>query len=165
MSIEEDKSANGEKGREPSPLKAKKKDVKKNKEEITRTLEEYIDVLNKYDDRMEHHVKLISNILTRRNDEALSEDTMAMSEGDTRTRRVGPKIISNIQVVPPRGQTDSASEIASISSMADGNQWRTAGKKRSNRAKRILEEPTVLRTAGEPRDDGRNNTKVTKGRS
>lgn len=139
MSIEEEKDADGERRREPDPPKANKKSTKKNKEGITRTLEEHIDVLNKYDDRIKYHVKLISNILTRRNDEVMSEDTVVTSRGDIRARQVGPRIISNVQVAPPRRQVDSASEMASESSLAENNQWKTAGKKRNDRIKSRVE--------------------------
>lgn len=151
MSIEEEKDVDGERRGESDPSKSNKNNRKKDKEVITRTLDEYIDVLNKYDDRKEHHVQLISNILTRRNEEVWSEDTGATSGAGTRTRRVGPRIISNVQIAPPRRQIDSASEMASESSLTETNIWKATRKKKNERIKRGIEGSPSPRTITEPR--------------
>lgn len=102
------------------------------KDRLSKTLDKYLGAFKFYDEKIEHHVQALRGLLVKRgdierevaaevNDVALTSET----ETDTRAKGKSPKIIGNIQIVPPRRPRDvaSASEATFVTPRESDSQW------------------------------------------
>lgn len=96
---------------------------------------DHIEVLKMYEQRIAEQAKLLDRAMSRvlNTDVVNKEDTPGNKKGFTKR---GPRIVNNIQIVPPKYVVDSVSEVASAESVAESPHWQTL---KRNRPKRTTE--------------------------
>lgn len=137
--FEEDKKKDKRKEDSGSGDKTESPRVGGGKDRLSRTLDKYLGAFRLYDEKIDHHVQALRGLLVKRDDierEAMAEanDGMLMfgKEVDTRVKKRGPRIIENIQVVPPRRPPEMTlvSEATSATPRESDSQWSEAGRRR-----------------------------------
>lgn len=139
ISFEEERKRDTERANSASSGKVDNVEYSNSKMKASKTLDRYMGAVRMYDEKIEHYVQILKNLLSERGNierATINEtrDAVFTSEAETDVReRRGPTIIENIQIVPPRRPLDSNSEVTSLGTQERNPHWTEVRRKKKKK--------------------------------